>query len=516
MNKKYLAGLDIGTTGAKAGIFNLEGSLISSSYKEYICDFPRPGWVEQDCDQIIDLAMEALKEAVSKSNINDSEIACLGISSQRNCTIFLDKFNKPLVKMISWQDSRPTKEIDEIVGKISPKEFYEITGLPLSNTWILPKILWFRNNFPEKFKNVFKIVQLQDYALLRFGAEGFFNDMSDAGFFGMWDTNNFKWSEKILNLLKIDKALLPEVKPSGTKIGSISKDASEKCGLSEDTVLSIGAGDQNSAAIGAGIVQSNYVAVSIGTAGNVNAFIENTFRDPEAKAMILNHAIYGKWAIEGHQAGAASVLRWFRDEIATLEKAFAESSGKSVYNIIDEMVEKSPVGSKGLIMMPYFAGASAPRWNSNAKGSFIGLTFAHDRSCIARSVLEGITLEVRDILESIKNAGINIEKIRIMGGASKSVVWRQIQADIFGVSVETLKVSDSAVLGAAILGGVGFGFFKDIYHGVREMVRTADKVDPIEKNIKVYNELYNTYCHTYKALNDNHIYDKINDIQNKL
>jgi sugar (pentulose or hexulose) kinase len=258
------------------------------------------------------------------------------------------------------------------------------------------------------------------------------------------------------------------------------------------------------------------VAVSIGTAGNVNAFIENTFRDPEAKAMILNHAIYGKWAIEGHQAGAASVLRWFRDEIATLEKAFAESSGKNAYNIIDEMVEKSPVGSKGLIMMPYFAGASAPRWNSNAKGSLIGLTFAHDRSCIARSVLEGITLEVRDILESIKNAGINIEKIRIMGGASKSAVWRQIQADIFGVSVETLKVSDSAVLGAAILGGVGFGFFKNIYHGVREMVKTAAKVDPIEKNIKVYNELYDTYCYTYKALNDNHIYDKINDIQNKL
>jgi len=513
MSEKYLAGIDIGTTGAKAAVFDVNGNLISSAYREYICDFPRPGWVEQDCDLIIDLAMEASKEAIKKGNVNPKEIASLGISSQRSCTIFIDKSLKPIRPMISWQDSRASKETEDILEKISTEEFYKITGFPLSTTWMISKILWVRKNEPEKFKNVFKILQLQDYALIKFGAEGFYNDMSDAGFSGFWDTNNFKWSEKLLSLFEIDKNLLPEVKPSGIKIADISHRASEKSGFAEGTALSIGAGDQNSAAIGAGIVCSNYVSVSMGTAGNANAFIEKPFRDPNGKTMVLNHAVYGKWAVEGHQAGAAGVLRWFRDEIATLEKAFSESMGKNVYVILDELIEKAPAGSKGLIMMPFLAGASAPRWNSNAKGSFIGLTFAHNRSCIARSVLEGITLEMKDILKAINDAGVKISNIRIMGGASKSKIWRQIQADIYGVPVETLKIKDAALLGAAILGGVGFGFFKDIYQGVEQMVKIDIKVEPIENNLKIYKELYETYCLIYKGLNDNKVFEKLNYIQ---
>ncbi|MHB1337164.1 MAG: xylulokinase [Candidatus Humimicrobiaceae bacterium] len=510
---KYLAGIDIGTTGAKAAVFDLNGNLISSAYREYVCDFLKPGWVEQDPDLIVDLAMEASKEAIKKENIDPKEIASLGISSQRCCTIFVDKFLMPIRPMISWQDSRTSKEVEEILEKMSAQEFYKITGFPLSTTWMLSKILWFRKNEPEKYKNVFKILQLQDYSLLKFGVKGLYNDVSDAGFSGIWDTNNFEWSEKILNLFDIDKNFLPEVKPSGIKIGEISREAAEKSGFAEGTSLSIGAGDQNSAAIGAGIVSSNYVSVSMGTAGNANAYLEKPFRDPNGKTMVLNHAIYGKWAIEGHQAGAAGVLRWFRDEIATLEKAFSESMKKNVYSIIDELIEKAPAGSKGLIMMPFFAGANAPRWNSNAKGSFVGLTFAHDRSCIARSVLEGITLEMKDILNAINNAGVEISNIRIMGGASKSKIWRQIQADIYGVPVETLKVKDAAILGAAILGGTGFGFFKDIYQGVEQMIKTDIKVEPIENNLKIYKELYETYCLIYKGLNDNKVFEKLNYIQ---
>ena len=186
----------------------------------------------------------------------------------------------------------------------------------------------------------------------------------------------------------------------------------------------------------------------------------------------------------------------------------------NVYSIIDELIEKAPPGSKGIIMMPFLAGANAPRWDSNAKGSFIGITFAHDRSCIARSVLEGITFEMKDILKAMEGAGIKIDKIRIMGGASKSKLWRQIQADIYGVPVETLKIKDSAVLGAAILGGVGCGIFKDINEGVKKMVKTDIKVEPISKNIKIYNELYGIYCDIYKSLRENKVYEKLNNFQN--
>ena len=225
---KYLAGIDIGTTGAKAAIFDLEGNLMSSAYREYLCDFPKPGWVEQDCESIVNFAMEASSQAIQNGNINPSSIASLGISSQRCCTIFIDKSLNILRPMISWQDSRTAKEIEEMQEKISAKEFYDITGFPLSTTWMISKILWVKKNEPETYKKVFKILQLQDYALYKFGAEDFYNDVSDAGFFGAWDTTNFKWSEKILNLFDIDKSFLPEVKPSGTKIAEISREAAVK------------------------------------------------------------------------------------------------------------------------------------------------------------------------------------------------------------------------------------------------------------------------------------------------
>ena len=163
----------------------------------------------------------------------------------------------------------------------------------------------------------------------------------DAGFYGLWDTNKYEWSSKILGLLEIDKKLLPQPMPSGTKAGVISKYVSEKSGFAEGMPICVGAGDQNSAAVGAGIVYDGFASVSMGTAGNANAYLDSRFRDPSEKSMIVNHAIYGKWEIEGHQAGAAGVFRWFRDEIGTLEKFQAEENNQNVYKILDELIAKT-------------------------------------------------------------------------------------------------------------------------------------------------------------------------------
>ena len=375
--------------------------------------------------------------------------------------------------------------------------------------------MWLQKNEPKVWESVSKVIQLQDYILKVLGAEDYFVDISDAGLFGIWETDNLRWSEKLLRLFSIDKKILPIPKPSGEIVGKISKKASEKTSFLEGTPICVGAGDQNSAVIGAGIVYDGYLSVSLGTGGIAIAYLDNKFRDPNEKSMVTNHAIYGKWQLEGYQAGAAGVFRWFRDEIASLEKSYAEKSGKDVYKILDEMIKKTPVGAKGLVFLPYLASATAPRWNSNARGTLVGLTFAHDKSCLARAFIEGITLELKDIVSSMLNSGIDIKNIHIMGGPTKSELWNQLQSDMYNQVVKTLKVTDAAVLGAAILGGVGVGIFKDIRDGVSKMVKIDKEYEPIKKNVEIYNELYDIYCQIYEGLEEKGAYKSLAKIQER-
>jgi xylulokinase len=232
-------------------------------------------------------------------------------------------------------------------------------------------------------------------------------------------------------------------------------------------------------------------------------------------SMVTNHAIYGKWQLEGLQAGAAGVFRWFRDEIATLEKQQAEQQGRDPFELINQLIYEAPVGSKGLVFLPYLASATAPRWNAHARGTITGLTFAHDRGCLARAFIEGITLEMKDILSAMLDSGIGVDKIRIMGGATKSAIWNQIQADMYKRSVETLKITDAALLGAAIFAGAGSGCFSGIHDGVSRMVAVDCVYEPIEQNVEIYDELYDVYCSLYEGMDEKEVFEKLACVQNR-
>ena len=515
MAKQYLAGIDIGTTGSKAIIFDLQGTVLGSAYREYPCTYPKPGWVEQDAPFIVAQMMEASKEAIAKSGVEPKDIAAVSFSVQRSCTILLDKEDKLVRPMISWQDNRATAEVEDIRAKISDDDYYQITGFPNNTTWVLSKMLWVRKNEPQNWERVHKVVQAHDYALALMGADGYFNDVSDARFYGFWDPYEFKWSDTLLDMFEIDKAILPEPTAAGTQVGTVSKEASVKSGFAEGTPICVGAGDQNSAAVGAGVVNPGDASVSMGTAGAAVAYLDSPFRDPNKITFVTDHAMYGKWLLEGYQAGAAGVYRWFRDEIAKLESAYADSSGTDVYVLLNELVSKTPPGAKGLVFLPYLASAATPRWNPAARGTLAGLTFAHDRGCIARAFMEGITLDMRDMLQSMMNSGLEISTIRILGGTTKSPLWNQMQADIYNRPVETLKTTDAAVVGAAIIAGVGAGIFSDIPEGVAHMVKADQKYEPIAENAKLYDELYDVFCRMYEGLDEKAVFTSLAKIQER-
>ena len=511
----YLMGIDCGTTGTKAAIVDDSGKMIAQAYREYACTYPRPGWVEQGLDTLLESTFTVAAEALRKSGLAPDTICSIAFSAQRCCTIAVDRDGKLLRPMISWQDNRSVEEVELIRKEVSDDDFYDIVRLPQSTTWMLSKILWLQRNEPETWSRVHKVVQLHDYLLYSWGAGELYVDHCEAAFYGCWDTARLKWSDRLLKVGHITAEQLSTPRANGERVGGVSESAARATGLKAGTPLCVGAGDQNAGALGAGVVGPHLLSVSLGTGGAVCACVDHAFHDASRRTMVTNHVAQGLWLVEGYQAGAASVFRWFRDQFAAIESAYAKVSDRDTYDILTELIGKAPVGSKGLLLMPYFASAGTPRWNSAARGTLLGMTFAHDRYCVARAFIEGITLEVRDMLESLVKAGITYERVHLLGGPTKSPLWNQIQADVYGHPVCTLSNGDAAVTGAAILGGVGVGVFKDAASGVEHLVNIKKLYEPDQFNHERYSELYTVYQNLYAALDNAGIYEQISGLQQK-
>ena len=499
MKSQFVIGVDIGTTGTKTTVFTTGGLPCASAYQEYICEYPKPLWVEQDAGMLLAATKKTICAAIAKSGIAPDEICSIGFSTQRCCFLFIDKHGKPL-KMISWQDSRSNDTVEGLRTQLSEKDFYLTTGLPLSSTWGLPKFLWMREHCPEIWEKTVRIVQLHDYVLKEFGADDYFTPETDASMSGLWNVDQCVWNEDYFKRFSLDHACFPQVKTVGSPIGRISKEIAAETGLPAGLDLFAGIGDQSSASIGSGIIHDGDTIVSMGTGGMMMRCLDRPLRDPAGAFLVTNHGIHGKWQWEGLQKGSAGIYRWFRDEIASLEKQDAERRGLDVYEILNEMIAATPAGAKGLLMLPYFASAGTPRWNSLARGALIGLTFAHSKACMARAFIEGITLEFRDMMESLKKSNLAPKSICIIGGPTKSALWNQIQASIYNMPVHTLLFADASVLGAAMTAAVGAKCFNSIGEAASVMVKTGAIFEPDHEDSKTYDEMYAAYTAAYEGL----------------
>jgi len=501
---KYLAGIDIGTTGSRCCIFDLDGNLVSMGYREYACIYPAPGQVEQNGEELLEQTFEACKEALEE--VDAEEVDAIGFSTQRTVLGPVDENNNPLRPFIGWQDSRGADAgiiEKEIKDKFDPREYYEITGMSIDDpVLILSKLIWLRRNEPEVYENAEMFTQNQDFFLRAFGADGHYVDEGFCPLFGFFDADKKEYSKEIMDAFDIPRKKLPEPTEAGTQVGTIDKEVAEATGFAEGTPICVGAGDQNAAVIGAGVVEEGMASVTLGTAGLCIAYSPEAVRGPKGKLQITGHAATGKWQAEGISLAAASSYRWFRDTFCNLEKPMGELLDEDSYNLMNKQIENVPPGANGVYFMPYLAGAGSPRYNSKATGSIMGLDFSHGKANIIRAVMEGITMEMRDIMENQKEAGIDIEEYRITGGATKSDLWNQLQADVYGKPVQLLKVGEASALGAAILAGKGVGIFEDIYEGVDQMVETVGRFEPNPKNAETYDDLYELYDETYNSLNN--------------
>ena len=493
----HLLGLDVGTTGTKAVVFDLEGNIKGYGFHEYDVICEKPGWAEQDPERVWELTKLVIRQAVKESGISD--IRALSLSVQGDAVIPVDRSIKPLHNTLLGMDYRGVRQSEECSKLIGDRELFDLTGMRPHPINSLIKILWFKDNTPEVYKKTFKFMTYADFILGRLGAEPVI-DNTMASRTMAFDLAGKKWSGDILGRVGVDENLLSKAVPSGEVVGEIDAVLAEELGIKKGMLLVTGGHDQTCAALGAGVVEENIAIDSHGTA----EVVSTAFNRPMVNDSMYNgfypcycHVkkdMYFTFSLN-HIGGI--LFKWYRDNLGYAEVKEAEELGTGAYQLMEE---KAPVGPSPILVLPHFNGSGTPWCDLDSKGAILGLTMATTRHDIVKGILDSLTYELRINIETMKKAGIRIDELRSVGGAAKSPIWLQIKADITGCRVSTLKVREAACLGAAILAGTAAGGYSSLEEAVRNTVVLKETYHPEEKMYKLYNEKYCVYRDVYNTL----------------
>jgi xylulokinase len=439
------------------------------------------------------------REAVANPGVDTRTIVSIGLSTQQCGTCPATSSGEVLRDMISWQDVRARDQVEQITERITPERYKAITSSPITPQLPIAKILWLRDHEPQIYRRAKKWLQVQGITLQFLGADGFFLDIPQAFYYGMWDVTNLRWSKELMDIAGLDGSCFGTVVRAGTQVGELSKAASQRTGLPAGIPLCVGAGDQACGALGLGATRPGTATITLGTAGMVTLNLK-TPRVDLPEFYIINHPVVGQWALQAPTLAAASAYRWFRDVFGQTEMEAAIRDSSNAFDHLNRLAASAPVGAAGLLFLPYLNSAGAPHWNADAGGAFLGIAQNHDRAHFARAVMEGVVYEIRDNLERFDGYGLTLGSIRIGGGATRSTLWNQIQADIYGMPVELLDQGESTALGAAILGGVGAGVFNNIDEGVDAMVHVSQTLEPRAAHHDRYTDLYGAYADAIRSL----------------
>ena len=455
---EYILAHDLGTSGNKASLFTKEGEMVGSRIASYDTRYFNEKWVEQNPENWWEAVCLSTKQLIDDIGIHPGDIKVVSFSGQMMGCLCVDAEGKPLRDSIIWADQRATKQVKDLEKHLTQEDFYRIVGHRNTPSYGIQKLMWLRDNEPDIYEKTYKVLNAKDYIVLKLTGN-FVTDYSDGNGMGCFDLVNLAWSDRILEASGIDREKLPDLQPSTYIAGGVSEEAAWATGLAQGTKVVIGAGDGVTANIGAGSVSEGKTYCSLGTSAWVTTTTKEPIFDPQMRTVTWAHAIPGYYAPNGTMQYAGGAYNWMKKAIYASESAPVE--GESVHDIINQKIEETPPGSNGLLFLPYLIGERAPRWDSASKGSYLGITSETTQGEMMRSVVEGVTFNL-GIIFDILQQHIEIEEVTIIGGGAKSKAWRQIMADVFGVPVSVPTILDEAgSMGAAIIGGVGAGLFKD-------------------------------------------------------
>lgn len=507
--KHFILAHDLGTTGNKATLFDHEGKLVASTFSGYETAHPQPTWAEQNPDDWWQAVGSATRALLAKSRVAPQDIAVIAFSGQMMGCLPVDSAGQPLRPCIIWADQRAVGQAARLAESVGEERVYHITGHRISPTYSASKIMWVRDHEPEVFARAHKFLHVKDYIASRMTG-AFVTDRSDASGMNLYHLERGVWSDEVLEAIDLDPRYLPEIHNSTDVIGELTREAAEELGLAAGTPVVIGGGDGASAAVGAGAVMEGPAYNYIGSSSWISFAASHPIYDPGHRIFNWAHMVPGMFAPCGTMQAAGGSYQWLRHQVCWTENQEAEKTSEDVYEVMNRRAMESVPGAHGLLFLPYLQGERSPHWNPKARGGFVGLQVTHTRADLIRATLEGISMNLRTILQSFLDAGARIDEVILIGGGAKGALWRQILADVFGRPTLRPRLLDEATsLGAAISGGIGVGLFHD-FSIINQCMEIVDRNMPDPEAQKIYDQLYPIFLESYTALVP--IFDQLHEV----
>lgn len=496
---KYLLGIDIGTSACKVALFTPDGQVAAQGNGDYKVFYPKPGWAEQNPEDWWTAVCGAVRNMLSESKIDPADIAGIGIDGQSWSAIPVDKAGNVLYNTPIWMDTRAQEICDELKDRIGEDRLFQVCGNPLSPSYTLPKILWYKKHLPDVYKNIYKILQSNSFIVYRLTG-AMTQDICQGYGYQCFDMKNGCWDKATCDLLGIDMDMLPDIFACHSVVGEVTPKAAELTGLKAGTPVVAGGLDAACGTLGAGVIHPGETQEQGGQAGGMSICSDHYQADP--RLILSFHVVPDMWILQGGTVGGGGVVRWFEQEFGAAERTSAEKSGKNSFYEMDREADLIPAGSEGLVFLPYMAGERSPIWDGKAKGVYYGIDFSKTRAHFVRASMEGVALSLKHNLDTAEQAGAHAEVLCAMGGAANSRVWTQIKSDVTGKKIVVPSSDTATTLGAAILAGVGTGVYADFEEAVsRTVVVKREHVPDMEK-FREYQKTYETYLALYDNLKD--------------
>jgi len=496
-----LLGIDLGTTGIKCAAYSEDGKMLGKTYREYALYMPGKGIVELDANLVWKNLCLNTEELNSSELLKKDPVEALSISVSADEALPIDKQGKSLYKTIMSMDKRGRRENNWINSLVGAERIYQITGQPPSNLYALNRLLWFKENRPEIFKNINKFLCWEEFIFLKLGVEPV-TDYSVACRTLAFDINEKKYSQEILDKIGINADLFPKAVLSGTEIGVVEKKVREALGFSRNVKVVTGGFDQICAALGCGVIKEGMASVGTGTMEVMHI----CFKKPSNDLKIMNygypfcnHLLDNLFITMSINSGGGVIFKWYRDNFSHYEKELARRKNLNLYDLIMDSANKSKYPA---MFMPYFEGAQTPRNNPAFTGAILGLTLRTTPEDIIKGIFEGITFDLKLNLKIMEALGVKIDALRATGGGARSDTWLQIKADITGKLIQKVDVDETGCMAVAVLAGYGVGKFKTVEEVLNSWVKIGKEFKPDTRKFNKYENKYDQWLKVYDSLKD--------------
>lgn len=496
---EYVIGCDVGSQAVKAILLSADGQIVGEASANYHVEYPKPAWAEQPAHFWTRAIEKAIGKLVQSSGVGKQQVRAIGLDAQVDGFVPVDGEGNPLRSAIIWMDRRSVAQIEAARQRCDPQRVFQITGLNFDPYHVAAKIRWFADTQADLYEKSAWFLLPGSYAAYHLSGE-LGVDYSNASSTLLMDVSSRQWSTELCECFAISEQQLVPIYPATQVLGTLQAQVAERIGLSQQTQIILGCGDEHAACLGAGVVVPGLVCDIAGTAEPVCAACTQPLFDASGLVETHCHADPDLWLLENPGFVSGGNYRWFREQFAPLEQQRALEENQDVYDLLNQLAEGVPPGSDGLIMLPTLMGAVTPEWNAYMRGVFLGFTLTHQREHFVRAILEASAYALRDITDQMQQMGLGLQAIRAVGGGARSALWRQIKANVTGLPVELLNTVETTALGAGMLALVGSGLVDTLKEAVEMTVRVVDTCQPQPAEQSIYEEMYQTYRQAFFAM----------------